>query len=43
MDLKIEVGIIGEYEPNLRCHTATNEALNHAAKALSISLKYSWI
>jgi CTP synthase (UTP-ammonia lyase) len=43
MNQQVEVGIIGEYDPNLRHHIATNEALNHAASALSISLKLSWI
>jgi CTP synthase (UTP-ammonia lyase) len=40
---QVEVGIIGEYDPNRPYHVATNDALNHAAAALSISLKSSWI
>ena len=43
MNQQVEVGIIGDYDPNLRYHIATNEALNHAAAALSVSLKFSWI
>ncbi len=43
MNQQVEVGIIGEYDPNRRYHIATNEALNHAAAALSVSLKSSWI
>jgi CTP synthase (UTP-ammonia lyase) len=43
MDQQVEVAIIGEYDPNLRYHIATNEALNHAAAALSVSLRSSWI
>ncbi len=43
MNQQVEVGIIGEYDPNRRYHFATNEALNHAADALSVSLKSSWI
>lgn len=43
MNQHIKVGIIGEYDPNRPYHVATNDALNHAADALSISLKSSWI
>jgi len=43
MNQQVEVGIIGEYDPNRPYHVATNDALNHAAAALSISLKSSWI
>ena len=43
MNKQLEVGIIGDYDENLRSHIATNEALNHAAFALSISVKSSWI
>ncbi len=43
MNQEIEVGIIGEYDPNRPYHIATNDALNHAAAALSVSLKSSWI
>lgn len=43
MNQHVKVGIIGEYDPNRPYHVATNDALNHAAAALSISLKSSWI
>lgn len=43
MDQEVKVGIIGDYDPNRRYHIATNEALGHAAAALSVSLKHSWI
>ncbi len=43
MDQEIKVGIIGDYDPQLRHHIATEEALSHAAAALSLSLKSSWI
>jgi len=43
MNQQVEVGIIGEYDPNRRYHVVTNDALNHAAAALSVSLKSSWI
>jgi CTP synthase (UTP-ammonia lyase) len=43
MHQTLRIGIIGDYDPELRYHVATNDALNHAAAALSISLKSSWI
>lgn len=43
MDQQVKVGIIGDYDPHLRYHIATNEALTHAAAALSVLLTYSWI
>jgi CTP synthase (UTP-ammonia lyase) len=43
MQRTVKVGIIGDYNPDLRYHIATDEALNHAATALSISLTSSWI
>ncbi len=43
MDQKVKVGIIGDYDPHLRYHIATEEALSHAAAALSFFLKSSWI
>ena len=39
----LHVGIIGEYDPSSRSHTATNDALHHAASALSVPLKQSWV
>ena len=43
MNQQVKVGIIGDYDPNLRYHIATDEALGHAATALSVSLTSSWI
>jgi len=43
MNQQLEVGIIGDYDPNLRYHIATNDALSHAAAALALTLKPSWI
>ena len=39
----LRIGIIGDYDPKLRYHVATNEALDHVAAALSVSLKPRWI
>ena len=43
MHQAIKVGIIGDYNPDLRFHNATNEALKHAAKALSFALNFKWL
>jgi CTP synthase (UTP-ammonia lyase) len=43
MHQAIKVGIIGDYNPDLRFHNATNEALEHAAKALSLAVDFKWL
>jgi len=43
MNQLLQVGVIGDYDPKLRFHIATNEALLHAAEALSVSVDTSWI
>ena len=41
---QIKVGIIGDYDPKRSpSHIPTNEALNHAADTLSISLNSTWL
>ena len=43
MSPNLKVGIIGDYQPDLRYHIATEGALSHASSALSISLTSSWV
>jgi len=43
MNQQLQVGVIGDYDPNLRFHIATNEALLNAAEALSVSVDTSRI
>jgi CTP synthase (UTP-ammonia lyase) len=43
MHQAIKVAIIGDYNPDLRFHNATNEALKHAAKALSLAVDFKWL
>jgi CTP synthase (UTP-ammonia lyase) len=43
MEQQIKVGIIGDYNPDLRFHAATDEALKHAAKALSAAVESEWL
>jgi CTP synthase (UTP-ammonia lyase) len=39
----LRVGIIGDFNPQLRYHLATNEALGHAASALSATVDCVWL
>ena len=43
MNKPLKVGIIGDYNPRLLSHIPTNEALGHAAAALSLSVHSSWV
>ena len=43
MDQPIRIGIIGDFDPNLRSHIATNEVLKHAAKGLCVALDFQVI
>jgi len=37
------VGVIGDYEPDRLSHVATNNALDHAASALAVTLDRVWL
>jgi CTP synthase (UTP-ammonia lyase) len=39
----LRVGIIGDFDPQRRSHTATNEAISHAANALSVTVQCAWL
>jgi CTP synthase (UTP-ammonia lyase) len=39
----LRVGVIGDFNPHLRYHLATNEALRHAAHALSLTVETAWL
>ena len=43
MNKPLKVGIIGDYNPQLISHIPTNEALVHAASALSVSVHSTWV
>ena len=43
MNQPIKVGMVGDYNPSLHYHDATEESMQHAAAALSISLAFEWI
>ena len=39
----MRIGIIGDYNPDYPSHIATNEALAHAAAALSLTVEPIWL
>jgi CTP synthase (UTP-ammonia lyase) len=43
MKRSVRIGIIGDFEPTYPSHLATNEALGHAAGALSVTLDFAWL
>jgi len=43
MNRPLRVGIIGDFDPSYPSHAATNEALSHAAMALSVTVDCSWL
>lgn len=43
MDQPLRIGIIGDFDRNRPSQMATNEALNHTAKDLSIALDIAWL
>ncbi len=40
---KVNVGIIGDYDPRSPYHAATTVAIDHAANSLAISCQCTWI
>ncbi len=43
MNEKLQIGIIGDFNPYLRYHIATNEALQHAGAALAVRVDHTWL
>jgi CTP synthase (UTP-ammonia lyase) len=43
MNNSIRIGIMGDFNPNFFSHVATNEAIQHAAKHLSITAEICWL
>src|SRR4026208_472371 len=39
----LRIVIVGEFDPGLPSHRATNDALNHAADYLSVVVEHSWL
>ena len=43
MTRTINIGILGEFDPNKISHPATNDSISHAAKHLSIEANITWL
>ena len=39
----LRIGIIGDYNPKFRVHTATTAALDHAASVLDVHVEQIWL
>lgn len=39
----LRIAIIGDYQPSVRSHQATEEAILHASKSLSLSTQIEWV
>ncbi len=43
MGQRLDIGVIGDFDPSSSSHSATNAALDHAAAALERSATVSWL
>jgi CTP synthase (UTP-ammonia lyase) len=43
MKQTIKIGVIGDFDAHRHSHSATNEAIHHAASALGISADVCWL
>lgn len=43
MKQHVKIGIIGDFNPEYRSHTATNKAVSHAGVAAGISADVQWL
>lgn len=43
MPSAIQIGIIGDFDPNSRTHPRTNDALRHAAASIGTEISITWI
>lgn len=41
--MKIRIAIVGDFRPDVRAHTALNEALGHAAEHLGMEAQMDWV
>jgi CTP synthase (UTP-ammonia lyase) len=39
----VRIGILGDFNPDFRSHTATIDSLNHAARKLNLTIEIQWI
>ena len=43
MNQALDIGIIGDYDKSKPSHQATNQALNHAAKKVAVTVNITWL
>jgi CTP synthase (UTP-ammonia lyase) len=43
MDPTLDIGIVGDWNPQARSHLATNQALLHAGQALAAAVHITWL
>ena len=43
MDQGLNVGVIGDFDPNRSSHVATNDSLTHAADHLGLKVNVEWL
>ena len=43
MSSDLRIGVIGDFNPALESHRATNEALRHSAQGLSLGVEVRWL
>ena len=43
MAARVRIGMIGDFNPQYPSHTATNEAIGHAAGSLSVDVEVRWL
>ena len=43
MAVPCKIAIVGDFNPSSYSHTATNEALDHAAEALGVGVEAAWV
>ena len=43
MNRMLNIGVIGDFDPEKNSHPSTNNAIQHAAKHLSVKANITWI
>jgi len=43
MSMGVRIGVIGDFNPSYPSHTATNEAIAHAARQLLVVAEIDWL
>lgn len=41
--MKIRIAVVGDFRPEVRAHTALNDALGHAAEHLGVAASVDWV